>query len=274
VVFRGTLKVNAEGAGAREGAANVLRDVSVALDGEFMKLVWWFVMVAPLWCCQMAGQAPVPAQTKGTGAVGSAAPPTTMNDKNSPTFSERYPRYKLRPGDAFDLTFEFTPEFNQSLTILPDGFILLREAGEVYASGLTISELTEKIRTAYGSVLSNPRISISLKDFERPYFIADGQVNHPGKYDLRGDTTLVQAVAIAGGFENSAKHSQVVLYRRVNDDWIEAQLLDVKKMQKSRNLSEDVHLKPGDMIFVPKNTLSKIQQFIPSYGFNMAPGIP
>jgi len=110
-----------------------------------------------------------------------------------------------------------------------------------------------------------------LKDFERPYFIADGQVGHPGKYDLRGDTTVIQAVAIAGGLQNSAKHSQVVLYRRVNDDWIEAKLLNVKKMENSRNLSEDMHLKPGDMIFVPKNRISKIQQFIPSYGFNMTP---
>ena len=243
-----------------------------------MKRLWWFIVVALLWCCQVAGQENISSQSKGTAAatVASAAPTTSSmtNDKNTPTFSERYPRYKMRPGDAFDLTFEFTPEFNQSLTVLPDGFVSLREAGEIYASGLTVPELTEKIRTAYGSVLSNPRISILLKDFEKPYFIADGQVSHPGKYDLHGDTTVIQAVAIAGGFENSAKHSQVVLYRRVNDDWVEAKLLNVKKMQKSRNLAEDLHLRPGDMIFVPKNTLSKIQQFIPSYGFNMAPGIP
>ena len=195
------------------------------------------------------------------------------SDKNTPTFSERYPRYKLRPGDSFDLMFEFTPEFNQSLTVLPDGFVVLREAGEIYATGLTVAELTEKIRTAYNSVLSNPRISILLKDFEKPYFIADGQVARPGKYDLQGDTTVIQAVAIAGGFQNSAKHSQVVLYRRVNDDWIEAKLLNVKKMENSRNLAEDLHLRPGDMIYVPKNTVSKIQQFIPSYGFNMIPPI-
>jgi len=230
-------------------------------------------MVALLCCGYVAGQVPASSQPQGAGAVASAVTPssTTTGDKNSPTFAERYPRYKLRPGDAFDLTFEFTPEFNQSLTILPDGFVSLREAGEIYASGLTVSELTEKIRTAYASVLSNPRISILLKDFERPYFIADGQVGHPGKYDLRGDTTVIQAVAIAGGLQNSAKHSQVVLYRRVNDDWIEAKLLNVKKMENSRNLSEDMHLKPGDMIFVPKNRISKIQQFIPSYGFNMTP---
>jgi polysaccharide export outer membrane protein len=195
-----------------------------------------------------------------------------MQDKNSsPTFSERYPRYKLRPGDVFDVQFEFTPEFNQSVTVQPDGYVALRDAGDVYATGATVPELTEKIRTAYGKVLSNPRISILLKDFERPYFVADGQIGHPGKYDLRGDTTVIQAVAIAGGFTNSAKHSQVVLYRRVNDDWVEAKLLNIKEMEKTHNLSEDLHLRPGDMIFVPKSQISKIQQFLPSYGVNMLP---
>jgi polysaccharide export outer membrane protein len=194
-----------------------------------------------------------------------------MQDNHSPTFSERYPRYKLRPGDVFDIQFEFTPEFNQSVTVQPDGYVALRDAGDVYATGVTVPELTEKIRTAYGKVLSNPRISILLKDFERPYFVADGQVGHPGKYDLRGDTTVIQAVAIAGGFTTAAKHSQVVLYRRVNDDWVEAKLLNVKEMEKTHNLSEDLHLRPGDMIFVPKSQISKIQQFLPSYGVNMLP---
>jgi polysaccharide biosynthesis/export protein len=238
-----------------------------------MKRVGWFVIVALLRCCPLVGQNTAPTQTKGTTVVPSTPPPTTssMTNDNAPTFSDRYPRYKLRPGDTFDITFEYTPEFNQTPQVLPDGFVALREAGEIYASGLTVPELTEKIRAAYGSVLSNPKISIALKDFEKPYFIVDGQVSHPGKYDLRGDTTVIEGVAIAGGLENSAKHSQVVLYRRVNDQWIEAQLINVKKMETSRNLAEDLHLRPGDMIYVPKNTISKVQQFIPAYGFNMGP---
>jgi polysaccharide export outer membrane protein len=214
-----------------------------------------------------------------SGQEKSATPPsglqsTMKTDSNVPTFTVRYPRYKLRPGDAADISFELTPEFNQTVTVQPDGFITLRDAGDVNANGLTLPELTEKIRTAYSHILSNPRISVLLKDFEKPYFIADGQVAHPGKYDLRGDTTLVQAVALAGGFTTAAKHSQVVLFRRVNDDWVEGKLLNVKEMLNSRNLSEDLHLKPGDMIYVPKNTISKIQQFLPSYGISIMPTLP
>jgi polysaccharide export outer membrane protein len=100
-------------------------------------------------------------------------------------------------------------------------------------------------------------------EFDKPYFIVGGEVGHPGKFELRGDTTMTQAVAIAGGFTENAKHSQVWLFRRVSNDWAETQQLDLKKMLKSGNLREDAHLRPGDMLYVPKNTISKMKHFIP-----------
>ena len=186
-------------------------------------------------------------------------------------FSERHPRYLLRPGDIFDVSFEYTPEFNQTVAVQPDGYISLRDVGDIYVAGLATPAVTQKIGDAYGKILNKPAISILLKDYEKPYFIADGQVGHPGKYELRGDTTVVQAVAMAGGFLTSAKHSDVILFRRVSDEWVESKVLDVKKMQNSHNLSEDVHLRPGDMVFVPKSKISKIQPYLPSTNFSMIP---
>jgi polysaccharide biosynthesis/export protein len=186
-------------------------------------------------------------------------------------FSERHPRYLLRPGDVFDVSFEYTPEFNQTVAVQPDGYISLRDVGDIYVAGLATPVVTQKIGDAYGKILNKPAISILLKDYEKPYFIADGQVGHPGKYELRGDTTVVQAVAMAGGFLTSAKHSDVILFRRVSDEWVESKVLDVKKMQNSHNLSEDVHLRPGDMVFVPKSKISKIQPYLPSTNFSMIP---
>lgn len=212
------------------------------------------------------------AQNEPTVISDNTSTAASSAGKSTPTFSERNGRYKLRPGDTFDLTFEFTPEFNQTLAVQPDGFITLRNAGDLDVNGRTVPEATEMIRAAYGHILTNPHIYLELKDFEKPYFVADGQLNKPGKYDLRGDTTVVQAVAIAGGFTKEAKHSQVVLFRRVDDKWMEAKLLNVKEMENKRDLSEDLHLRPGDMIFVPKNRISKIQQFIPNYGFSVIPG--
>lgn len=205
---------------------------------------------------------PSPSQTP----MGTPAPSTT-----DPWFSQRHPRYQIRPGDIFDVSFEYTPEFNQTVTVQPDGYVEMRSVGDLYVAGQTVSQVDESLRAAYSKTLNHPMISVMLKDFEHPYFVADGQVGHPGKYELRDDTTVVQAIAMAGGFLASAKHSQVVLYRRVSDQWTQARLINVKKMQNDRNLSEDIHLQPGDMLFVPKNTISKMMPFIPNSNVSMLP---
>jgi polysaccharide export outer membrane protein len=195
------------------------------------------------------------ANTKGSLSDG-----TTVEH----SFQQRYPRYKLAVGDQFDVSFELSPEFNQTVTVQPDGYITLRGAGDVHVEGQTVPELTETLRRAYSKILHDPLISVILRDFEKPYFIADGQIGKPGKYELRGDTTLTEAIAIAGGFQDSAKHSQVLLFRRVDNDWVSAKIINVKEMEKKGNLHEDPYLHPGDMVFVPKNRYSKIKPFLPS----------
>lgn len=188
----------------------------------------------------------------------------TSNTTVAPSFQQRYPRYKLESGDQFDVSFELSPEFNQSVTVQPDGYITLRGAGDVHVAGETVPQLTETLKQAYAKILKDPVISIVLKDFEKPYFIADGQVSKPGKYELRGETTLTQAIAMAGGFQDTAKHSQVLLFRRVNSEWVSAKIFNVKEMEKKGNLHEDPYLHPGDMLFVPKNRFSKVRPFIPT----------
>ncbi len=181
---------------------------------------------------------------------------------NNLQFSQRNPRYHLCPGDVVDIGFEFSPEFNQNaVAIQPDGFITLMGVGDIHVAGLTVPELTQTLKQAYGRTLADPVVTVVLKDFNRPYFIASGQVAKPGKYDLRADTTVTEAIAIAGGFQNTSKHSQVLLFRRVSGDTVEARQIDVKQMLAKRNLNEDLHLQPGDMIFVPQNKISKIRQF-------------
>ncbi len=190
----------------------------------------------------------------------------TPTSASSSHFQERNPRYALRAADSFDVNFELSPEFNQTVVVQPDGFITLKAIGDVHVAGLTVPELTRVLHDRYGKILNDPVISVVLKDFEKPYFVADGQVQRPGKYELRGDITLTEAIAMAGGFNDAAKHSQVLLFRRVNDSWMSAEIVNVKKMMKKGDLHEDVQLRPGDMLFVPKNTVSKVRPFLPSTG--------
>lgn len=224
-------------------------------------LRWFAVLLAvPALCAAQgdktaAGPAPAPTATLAT-----ASKPATTAD-----FTQRTPRYRIEAGDTFDLTFELSPEFNQTAVgVQPDGFVTLRGVGDLKVAGQTVPELTQTLRSAYSKILNDPLISVVLKDFEKPYFVAGGQVAKPGKYDMHGQVTVAQAIEIAGGFQSSAKHSQVMLFRRVDEQWTEAKLINVKKMEKNGNLNEDPFLHPGDMLIVPKNTMSKIDRFIPN----------
>lgn len=215
-------------------------------------------------CAAQAALSTAPS-TNATATAAAASKPTDTPAPAPETFHNRNPRYRIEAGDNFDLTFDLSPEFNQTaVAVQPDGFATLRGIGDIKVAGMTVPELTATLKTAYSKILNNPLISVVLKDFEKPYFVADGQVAKPGKYEMHGNMTVTQAIAVAGGFQSAAKHSQVVLFRRVDDQWTEAQLIDVKKMEKNRDLREDPMLHSGDMLFVPKNTYSKIDRFIPN----------
>jgi len=79
----------------------------------------------------------------------------------------------------------------------------------------------------------------------------------------------MEAVEIAGGFTHEAKHSQVLLFRRVNDDLVEAHVFNLKKMLKERSLGEAAELRPGDLVFVPQNSISKIEPFLTKPALSM-----
>jgi len=204
---------------------------------------------------------PVNGSASSTGKAGGTGDPALGG--------ERYPLYRLTKSDTVEVSFTFSPEFNQSMTVQPDGYVALKAAGTLRAEGLTMPELQQSITQAYSVFLHQPEITVSLKGFEKPYFLASGEVARPGKYELRGDLTVNEAVAVAGGFTQQARHSQVVLFRRVSTEVAESHVLDLKKMLNSHDLREDWHLRPGDFVYVPQSRISKIRRFVPASSMNL-----
>ena len=203
------------------------------------------------------------------GSSTTAAKPGGADGLGNPLLGgERHPLYRLRPSDVVDISFTVAPEFNQTLTVQPDGYVMLKDAGMVEVQGLNLEQFSDAVQKAYRGYLHDPQAAVALKEFERPYFIVGGEVGKPGKYELRSDTTVAEAVQIAGGLTQQAKHSQVVLFRRVNDDLVETRLLNLKKMLKQSSLKEDAHLRPGDLVFVPQNSISKIARFLTKPSLN------
>lgn len=178
-------------------------------------------------------------------------------------------RYRITPSDVLELTFPQVPEFNQVLTVQPDGYVTLRAVGDVRVQGRTLPELKQQLYEAYEPILREPSITIVLKEFEKPFFTVTGEVKSPGKFELRGALTVSQAMAVAGGFTPQAKHSQVVLFRRYSTELVEVKQIDVKALFDGRKLDEDYLIRPGDTLLVPKSVLSKIAPFIPVPGMGL-----
>jgi polysaccharide export outer membrane protein len=185
---------------------------------------------------------------------------------DTPMLQRRGERYRLFPSDQIAVTFPLTPEFNQTIAIEPDGYASLTGAGDVLLAGLTTEEAVVAIKTAYAKVLHDPIVNVELKDFNKPFFVVTGQVNHPGKFDLRGPISATEAVAIAGGMNTSAKPSQALLFRRTDASRYEVTRVNLKAIFSGKQ-HEDTELRPGDMLYVPQNEISKIARFIPSSGF-------
>lgn len=183
-------------------------------------------------------------------------------DPDSPMLQRRNPRYEVQPDDVLSLSFPLSPEFNQKITIQPDGYVNLQGAGSLYVEGMTVPRLAEAFKKAYSDTLHDPIVDVDLADFHKPFFIVTGQVGKPGQYDLRYDTTVTEAIGIAGGFTPQAK-TQVFLYHRVSHSWVEVKKLSVKDILNGKHVNEDAVMQSGDMVFVPEKFIANFRKYVP-----------
>jgi len=236
---------------------------------HFTALILAFAVVGAL--ASVSAQQPPTAVTPPTAsgkAVSNDMPRPTQGQQD---LQHRNPRYKIQREDVLSITFPLSPEFDQPrITVQPDGYINLQEVGSVYVQDLTVPEVVAAIKKAYSGILHEPIIDVDLIDFQRPYFLVSGQVGKPGQYDLRHDTTVSEAIAMAGGFAPTAK-TQVFLYHRVSQDWMEVKKLSVKDILNGKHVNEDAYLAPGDMIFVPEKFITKFRKYVP-YGVGTSVG--
>jgi len=188
-----------------------------------------------------------------------------MAQNPPPLLRSREEAYRIQPSDRLDLQFRYTPEYNQSIEVQPDGMASVNLIGPVKVGGLTVDQAKNAILSQLQTRLRDPEITLSLQEFVRPSFVVGGEVTTPGRYELHGPTTVVEAIAIAGGFKpGNAKQSQVILYRRIDSETAQTTLLDLKKLTNPAHphLEESVALQPGDLLFVPQNKVSKIAPFV------------
>jgi polysaccharide export outer membrane protein len=171
-------------------------------------------------------------------------------------------RYRLQPGDVLEVQFRYSPEFNQTVSVQPDGYISLEIGGDLKVAGLTVEQTREAILKRASARLQDPVATIVLKEFQKPYFVVSGEVNTPGKIEMHERVTALQAIMLAGGMKEGANSGQVVVFHGINSDTAEVKLLNLKSIRRTSDLENDLTLQPGDMVFVPRDKISKIERFM------------
>ncbi len=171
--------------------------------------------------------------------------------------------YVLQVGDSFEVTYTYTPEYNQTVLVGPDGVVGLTRVGSVKVGGLTVSAARVRItESASRSGLNEPAVFLTLRDYLRPQFTVLGEVFKPGKYDLRGPLRVADGLAVAGGLNLNARHKNIILIHPIDETTGVASLIDYKRLERGKGEIEFDELRAGDIIVVPTSNLSKIERFI------------
>jgi len=177
-------------------------------------------------------------------------------------FADRDAPYKLQTEDKVEVQYRYTPEYNATAALQPDGYVSLPFVGQVKLAGLTLDQASKAIATRASDRLADPEVTVLLREYVKPYFVVAGEVEHPGRFELHGQVSLIEALALSGGMKDSAKRTQVILMRKKDQEMAEVRLLDVRKLMSASNITEDLSIHTGDMIVVPRNWVSRVEPLV------------
>jgi polysaccharide biosynthesis/export protein len=191
-----------------------------------------------------------------------AVPVSSVGNNSTPELQMREPRYVIHRQDTLTLKFPVAPEYNQTVAVQPDGFINLDGARSVHVEGLTVPQAVDALKQAYASTLRDPMITIDVKDFQKPLFTVTGQVGKPGQYELRQSTSILEAIAVAGGLEPTST-THIYLFHHTSSGTYNVEKLDLKDVMNGKKIAENTDIRAGDMVVVPESNLTKFKKVVP-----------
>lgn len=230
---------------------------------------------------------PVPAQGKTLDQITADLKATLSNLSNADT----PPQYVLSVGDVLSIQFVNNTDMNHTVRVRPDGSVTLPFVRTVSAEGKTPEEFETELRNSYAQYLKRPDLIVavenfssnlvkvgdklipaglakadpivSLKTFSAPQVFVGGEVAKPGVITYRNQLTLLQAIIEAGGYKHTGELGSVIVLRKAADRGLvirrdlAADLAD--------NTTNDIPLKPMDVVIVPKTVIATIDQLIDQY---------
>ena len=187
---------------------------------------------------------------RATATTGSPLPPP---DTTTATGAyEGGTDYRLGAQDLLEVTVFGVPDLNRAVRVNSNGQISLPLIGGIQAGGKTIPELEKVIgESLEKSYLQNPQVTVFVKEYTSQRITLQGSFKNPGIYPLTGKTTLLQSVAIGGGFAELAEPSRVVVFRMVGGKKMAA-AFDMDAI--SQGAAEDPQVYGDDIVVVSNST--------------------
>ncbi|PYM53809.1 MAG: hypothetical protein DMD79_25685 [Candidatus Rokuibacteriota bacterium] len=187
-----------------------------------------------------ARSAPVPSS--GLPSPLPAAPPASEGD------------YTLAPKDQVLVQVFGQEDLTRTVRIDQDGNIVLPMIGSVAVAGMTVAEASQKIEAALkqGGYLVNPRVTVSVSEYQGRQYAVVGAVNQPGTYPLKTrQTPLLTAISEARGVRENAEPAAYVVRAKPHDGEAQPLQVDLVTMVKSGD-TNSVMIEPGDVVYVPE----------------------
>jgi len=143
------------------------------------------------------------------------------------------------------------PDISRQVPVRSDGKISLPLVGEVKAAGETPLKLEQDLAARLKNYIDEPEVTVIVQQINSQKFNILGQVNHPGSFSLANSATVLDAIALAGGFRDFAKQKSIYVLRE-NPDGSETRLrFNYKEVVKGQNPAQNVKLQPRDTVVVP-----------------------
>jgi polysaccharide export outer membrane protein len=197
----------------------------------------------------LTGNAQTGSQADRDRSVAAAAAPATTKDGISVKAHDN--NFVIGNEDVLSINVWKEPELTKSVPVRSDGRISLPLVGEVEASGKTPRQLELDIAEKLRNYINTPEVTVMVEKVNSKKFNILGEVTKPGSYSLATASTVVDAIAAAGGFRDFAKKAGVYILRN-NPDGTQTRIpFNYKEFIKGKNPSQNVKLEPNDSVIVP-----------------------
>lgn len=192
----------------------------------------------------VASSTPTPDSASAPGAAPDQVTPPAVNRAHNNT-------YLIGDDDLLEINVWKEPELSKQVPVRSDGKISLPLVGELQAAGKTPVQLEDEITTRLRNFVTEPAVTVMVLKINSLKFNVMGEVIRPGSYSLTTTTTIVDAIATAGGFRDFARKKSVyVLHQK--PDGTEARLpFNYTTFIKGKNPKQNILLQPGDTVVVP-----------------------